>query len=270
MKPPHRRPLLAANWKMNLLHRDAEAYCQSLLVGLGLSGADVDPQRAAALRVDVVLFPPFVLIPAVVAALRRTSIGCGSQDVHPQPQGAFTGDISAAQLADAGCSWVICGHSERRRDHGENDQQVGQKALAARAAGLVPVICLGETRDQRRAGQTMAVLATQLAAALADSPSTFEIAYEPIWAIGTGETATPEVAQEAHAFLRQELVRLVGAERATATRLLYGGSATPDNVTQLYAQPDIDGFLVGGASLDARKFLAMIHACSRLAAVHPA
>ncbi len=245
-----RRPIAAANWKMNLLRGDAERYCAALREGLaGRRGA------------EVVIFPPHPLLALVARGLAGSGVACGGQDLHPQASGAHTGDVSGPLLSDAGCSWVLCGHSERRRDHGESYELVGLKAQAARQHGLMPLICIGETRDQRRAGRTFEVLRWQLAAAVADAPSDFEVAYEPVWAIGTGETATPEIAQEAHGFLRQELVRLVGDGRAAAIRILYGGSVKPDNAATLIAQEDIDGFLVGGASLDSEKFLAIITAC---------
>ena len=249
-----RRPIAAGNWKMNLLQRDAEAFCQALRRALGAESA-----------AEVVLFPSATLIDTVARELKGSPVATGGQDLHPEAGGAHTGDVSGLQLADAGCSWVLCGHSERRQDHGESDALVGQKARAATDHGLLPMICLGESRDERRAGQTFDVLRRQLTVALADKPAAFEIAYEPVWAIGTGEVATPEIAQEAHAFLRQELERLAGGERAAATRILYGGSANPGNVGELIAQEDIDGFLVGGASLDSGKFLDIIDVCARVA-----
>ncbi len=245
-----RRPIAAGNWKMNLLRRDAEAFCQALRAALGGGPA-----------AEVVIFPTATLIPTVARGLAGTPAACGGQDLHPEPGGAHTGDVSGPQLADAGCTWVLCGHSERRGDHGEDDALIGEKARAATEHGLLPLICLGETGDERRAGRTREVLRRQLTAALARTPSSFELAYEPVWAIGTGETANPEIAQDAHAFLRGELAEAVGAARAAATRILYGGSANPGNAAGLIAQNDIDGFLIGGASLDSEKFLAMISAC---------
>jgi len=247
------RPLVAANWKMNLLQAEAAVWCRSLRSDLaGSSG------RAA----QVVVFPSFPLIPVVARELAGSHPGdlaVGGQDLHPNDKGAHTGDVSGAQLADAGCAWVLCGHSERRRDHGESDELVGEKAAAALRHGLTPMICVGETRDERRAGRTFEVLERQLSAALAGQPvqpARFALAYEPVWAIGTGETATPETAQEAHAFLRRLLGDL--GRPAGGTSILYGGSVTPDNAAALIAPPDIDGFLVGGASLDPRNFLTII------------
>jgi len=249
MSTAKRMPILAANWKMNLRRRDAEGFCRTLLAELGEPG------------IEVVLFPPFTLLDTVSRQLVVGPVACGGQDIHPQAAGAHTGDISGPQLVDVGCAWTLCGHSERRRDHGESDELIAHKARAARDHGLLPMICLGESRDERRSGRTFEVLERQLRAALSLEPSAFELAYEPVWAIGTGDTATPQLAQEVHAFLRQELGRLIGEERALATRILYGGSAAPDNVAGLIAEADIDGFLVGGASLDVKKFLAMIHIC---------
>ena len=242
--------IAAANWKMHLLTRDAQDYCSALRTGLG-------PEPPA----DVVLFPSFPLISTVAEGLYGCAAACGGQDLHPEEKGAHTGDVSGAQLVDVGCSWVLCGHSERRADHGEDDALVARKARAARRHGLIPLICLGETADQRRAGRTLDVLGRQLDAVLDPAPSDFELAYEPIWAIGTGETATPEIAQEAHAFLRERLTLRLGKERAEAIRILYGGSVKPDNAASLGAQKDIDGYLIGGASLDSAKFLAIISVC---------
>lgn len=245
-----RKPIAAANWKMNLLSRDADAFCGALREPL-LS----EPGA------EVLIFPPATLLGEVSRGLAGLTAASGGQDLHPAASGAHTGDLSGPQLADAGATWVLCGHSERRKDHHEGDDLVGAKAKAATEHGLVPLICLGESGEERGAGRTFEVLKRQLEAALAPEPVSFEIAYEPVWAIGTGETATPEMAQEAHAFLRQELASLVGSERATTTRLLYGGSVKPANAADLIAENDIDGFLVGGASLDVEKFLAIIRAC---------
>jgi triosephosphate isomerase len=250
-----RRPIAAANWKMNLLRRDADDYCQHLASDLG------DPDA------EVLIFPPATLLPTVADGLAGTVAACGGQDLHPAASGAHTGDLSGVQLADVGCTWVLCGHSERRKDHNESDALVGRKALAANEHGLVPLICLGESDEERRAGRTFEVLRRQLHAALETTPAAFELAYEPVWAIGTGATATPEIAQEAHAFLRRQLAVEVGEARAQATRILYGGSVKPENAAELIAPEDIDGFLVGGASLDSAKFLAIIMACGASARV---
>ena len=208
------------------------------------------------------LFPSFTLIPTVAAALADSPCATGGQDLHPLEQGAHTGDVSGLQLVDAGARWVLCGHSERRQNHHETDEIVGEKALAAIRHGLFPLICLGETLQERQSGRTFEVLARQLDAALVGRPEPFALAYEPVWAIGTGETATPQIAQEAHAFLREHLADLLGDEVAQVKRIVYGGSANPENSGTLFAEPDIDGFLVGGASLDPEKFRAIIRSCS--------
>jgi triosephosphate isomerase len=200
----------------------------------------------------------------VAAALAGSEVTVGAQDLHPADRGAHTGDVSGPQVLDAGCRWVLCGHSERRRDHAESDELIARKVAAAIRHGLAPLLCVGETREQREAGETLAVLERQLRSGLSLAPAVAElaglvIAYEPVWAIGTGLTASPETAQEAHQFLRATAAGLAGEDAAVT--LLYGGSATPANAAGLIAQPDVDGFLVGGASLDPRQFLAII-ACS--------
>ncbi len=247
---PRRRPVVGGNWKMYRLAADAAGYCRRLRDGLG-----------AAPAAEVVLFPSFPLLPAVAAALDGGAVAWGGQDLHPEAEGAFTGDVSGAQLAEAGCSWVLCGHSERRRDHGEGDALVAAKSAAANRHRLTPLVCIGESSEERAAGRTFEVLERQLGGALAGRPDPFALAYEPVWAIGTGQTATPETAQEVHRFLRELLADLVGAEQAAARRILYGGSVNPGNAAELYAQPDVDGFLVGGASLDPERFLAIIEVC---------
>ena len=255
MSAERRRPLIAANWKMNLLKADAADYCRDLRRGLAAAAetGEVDAR--------VVIFPSFPLIPVVARELVDSEVEVGGQDLHPEEKGAHTGDVSASQLTDAGCTWVLCGHSERRRDHAENDELVGNKVAAAVRSGLAPLLCVGERREERHAGETLAVLERQLAAGLASRPQRFAVAYEPVWAIGTGETATPEIAQEAHAFLREQLVGRYGIETAERTRIVYGGSVTPENAAALREEADIDGFLVGGASLDVGKFLAIIRVC---------
>jgi triosephosphate isomerase len=247
--PVHRRPLVAGNWKMHLLTADAERFCRRLVPAL--------EERAA----EVVVFPSFPLLPAVAAGLAGSAAAWGGQDLHPEDSGAHTGDVSGAQLADAGCSWVLCGHSERRHDHGEDDRLVAAKVAAAGRHGLAPVVCVGETREERRAAATWEVLRRQLGAVAAGLPAGFVLAYEPVWAIGTGEVATPETAQEAHAFLRGELAALLGGERAAAARILYGGSVKLGNAAELAAGADVDGFLVGGASLDPESFSGIIAVC---------
>ena len=241
-----RKPLVGGNWKMHLLADEAADYCEALLA------RDETPQA------EVVLFPSHPLLSLVAGWLGQSWAACGGQDLHPETAGAHTGDVSGAQVRDTGCRWVLCGHSERRQDHGESDALVGRKVEAATRHQLTPLICVGETRDERRDGRTFEVLARQLAAALDSRPHRFSLAYEPVWAIGTGETATPDIAQEAHAFLRDSLADLLGADVAAVKRIVYGGSVNPDNAAELAARPDIDGFLVGGASLDPGKFLDII------------
>ena len=245
-----RRPLVAGNWKMHLLRAAAARLCADLRQGLaaGSGGA------------EVVVFPSAPLLATVAAALAGSPIAWGGQDVHHLAEGAYTGDVAAAQLRDAGATFTLCGHSERRRDHGETSLQVGAKLRAAELAGMRPLLCLGEQLAERQAGQTAAVLKRQLAEALAGGAESFDIAYEPVWAIGTGATASPAEAQEAHALLRAELAARRGAERAAATRIVYGGSVKPENARAIFAENDVDGFLVGAASLDCGKFLAIIAA----------
>jgi triosephosphate isomerase (TIM) len=245
-----RRPLAAANWKMHFVRAEAEAFCGALTAGWSGAGGDAAP--------EVVVFPSFPLLRTVADALAGSPIGLGAQDLHAEARGAYTGDVSALQLVDAGCTWVLCGHSERRRHHGESDAAVGAKASAALAAGLAPVVCVGETREERRSGRTFDVLARQLEALPADPR--LVLAYEPVWAIGSGDTATPETAADAHAFLRERVARRSGAAAANCLRILYGGSVDEDNAPELAAQPEIDGFLVGGASLDPTRFLAILGA----------
>ncbi len=247
------RLLVAANWKMHLFRADAVAFCSGLLDRL-----PADAPRVA-------IFPSFPLIPVVAGVLSGSDILVGGQDLHPEPKGAHTGDVSGLQLVDAGASFVLCGHSERRRDHGEGDELVGRKVRAALRAGLTPMICVGETRDERQAGATFAVLARQLDGALgagsrSESPSMpqFALAYEPVWAIGTGEVATPETVSEVHLFLRRELTRRLGEEAAEPVSIVYGGSVAPENAPSLAATDGVDGFLVGGASLDLDRFLSII------------
>lgn len=258
-----RRPLVAANWKMHHLAADAWAFCLRFTgdgcpYGEATTGADSTAP-------ETVIFPSHPLLPAVAAGLEGSGVAWGGQDLHAEDSGAHTGDVSGAQLADAGCAWALAGHSERRHDHGEDDARVAAKIAAAVRHGLQPMFCLGETGDERQAERTWEVLDRQLAAALAvlpSDPAGFAVAYEPVWAIGTGLTATPETAQEAHAHLRQRIAAQRGAETAQAVRILYGGSVKPGNAAELIAQPDLDGFLVGGASLDAESFLAIIGACA--------
>lgn len=248
-----RRPLIAGNWKMNGLVADATALAQGIA-----AKAKAEP----ALGCELLVCPPFPLLGVVAAAIAGSPVAVGGQDCHAKTAGAHTGDTSPALLRDVGCSHVILGHSERRTDHGETDAQVKAKAEAALAAGLVAIVCIGETLAQRDAGQTIAVNTSQLRGSLpqgADAANTV-IAYEPVWAIGTGRVATPEQAQEVHAAIRAELVNLIGADQAGKMRILYGGSMKPDNAAQLIALPDVDGGLIGGAALKVDDFWAIAKA----------
>jgi triosephosphate isomerase (TIM) len=239
------RQLIAGNWKMNGLSAEAAA-----IVG-PLNGG------AAGLACDLLVCPPFTQIVTVAKILAGSAIAIGGQDCHVNEKGAHTGDISAAMLRDAGASWVILGHSERRQDHHEGDALIQAKTKAAIGAGLTPIVCVGETEAQRVAGDQNKVVGGQLAGSL---PPGFAgvIAYEPVWAIGTGKTATPEIAAHAHRVLRVELATHFG-EAAASSRILYGGSVKPDNVKGLMAQEEIDGALVGGASLDPASFAAIVN-----------
>ncbi|MEO0034686.1 MAG: hypothetical protein RLZZ501_709, partial [Pseudomonadota bacterium] len=251
----NRRILIAGNWKMNGLLADSVAL-----------GRDLAARWAAGPRPDrdLLICPPFPLIAPVAAALAKSEIEIGAQDCHPAPSGAHTGDVAAPLLADLGCSAVILGHSERRADHGESDALVKAKAEAALSAGLTAIVCVGETLAEREAGRTLDVTLGQLRGSLPDgaNPATVVIAYEPVWAIGTGRVASPAQAQEVHAALRAELIDLLGESAAGATRILYGGSMKPDNAADLLALPDVDGGLIGGASLKAADFWAI--ACAGL------
>jgi triosephosphate isomerase len=246
--------LIAGNWKMNPASRsEAVALAEAIKPGVG-----------AATDVRAVLCPPAIYLSAIDEVLEGSPIGLGGQNIHWEPAGAYTGETSAAMLVDAGCTHVILGHSERRHGLGETDAQVNAKLHAALAAALIPIVCLGETKDERQSGQTEKVLETQLTGSLArlepQQMAGTVLAYEPVWAIGTGLCATPELAQSAHAFIRAWLGRQFG--KATAARIVvqYGGSVKPENAAELLACPDIDGALVGGASLNASDFLAIFHA----------
>jgi triosephosphate isomerase len=231
---------------MHLVRAEAERFASELLAA---------PLPA---DVEVVLFPSYPLLVPVADAVAGAGVGVGAQDLHPESAGAFTGDVSAAQLVDAGCGWVIVGHSERRRHHGEIDEVVSRKASVALAAGLRPIVCVGETRPERHGGRTFDVLARQVE--LLPLDPRLVVAYEPVWAIGTGETASPETASDAQGYLRARFARRAGEPFASRLRILYGGSVTPENAAALAAAPDVDGFLVGGASLDPARFRAIISA----------
>jgi triosephosphate isomerase (TIM) len=254
-----RVPLVLGNWKMNLNHLEAIALTQKIAYSL-------PPEVIGA--VEVAVLPPFVDLRSVQTLIdgERLALGYGAQDVSPFPSGAYTGDISAGMLVALGCTYTLTGHSERRRYHSEADSDVNAKVKAAYGAGLVPVLCVGESLDVRESGGHMAHNLTQLRAGLdgvsAASVETLVIAYEPIWAIGTGEVATPEDAQEMCAELRSSVAELFGPDIAAAARILYGGSVKSDNATGLLGEPDVDGALVGGASLDAADFAGICRAAA--------
>jgi triosephosphate isomerase len=248
-----RRPLIAGNWKMNGLSASA---AEMTRLRDGVAAANLGENA------DIMICPPATLIRQFSEAAKGTPLIIGAQDCHAEPSGAYTGDISAPMLADAGAKAVIVGHSERRSMHGERDEDVRAKAESAYAAGLVAILCLGETAGERRFGLTLAVMARQLEGSLPASANAANtvIAYEPVWAIGTGLTPSLEDVAEAHGFLRAELARLKGEAVARETRILYGGSVNPKNAAQLLTIGDVDGGLVGGASLKADDFLAVIAA----------
>jgi triosephosphate isomerase len=247
---PDRTPYLAANWKMNKTVAEAAAFVDALL------------PRIAATQHDVVICPPFTALTAVVERRYGTAVKVAAQNMHEVESGAFTGEISASMLVELDVEAVILGHSERRQYFGETDEALARKVPAALAAGLEPILCVGESEEARDGGQTEAVLEAQLQADLAGVERAdlagVVIAYEPIWAIGTGRTATPEQAEEAIAFIR-DVVRQRGAA-ADELRILYGGSVKPDNAAELLGRDEIDGALVGGASLDPDDFAAIVEA----------
>ncbi len=246
-----RKPLFAGNWKMNHVPREAAAVAGAVLAGLG------DRED-----VQAILAPTFVSIPAVVEVLRGSPVLVAGQNCHWESSGAFTGEVTAEMLKAAGCSHVILGHSERRQFFGETDETVKWRFAAAHRAGLSPIVCVGETLAEREARRTLDVIERQLLFALSaanrEQMLRTVIAYEPVWAIGTGKVATPGQAQEAHAFLRKLLANRFDEAAASQVRILYGGSVKPDNIAELMAQPDIDGALIGGASLKPESFLGIV------------
>ncbi|MBI4574564.1 MAG: triose-phosphate isomerase [candidate division NC10 bacterium] len=244
-----RVPLMAGNWKMYKTAREAAEVIRALR-------ADV----ADVADVDVVVCPPFTALAAALEAARGSRIAIGAQDCHWEKEGAFTGEVAAPMLADLGCRHAIVGHSERRQYFGETDATVDRKVEAVLAHGLTCIGCLGETLQEREAGQTLTVLERQLRGGFARhlTSARLVIAYEPVWAIGTGRTATPDQAQEAHTFLRGLVAEVAGGDAAARLRILCGGSVKPDNVAALMAQPDVDGGLVGGASLDPASFARIV------------
>ncbi len=247
-----RRPVIAGNWKMYKTQAETRAFFAAL-----------KPLVAGSTHCDIVVAPPYTALAAAVAAVRGSAISIAAQDVHWEKEGAFTGEVSTKMLVEAGCRDVIIGHSERRQYFGETDEAVHKKLKAALEADLVPIVCVGETLKEREAGQTETVLNRQFRGGFSTLTgaefSRIIIAYEPVWAIGTGRTATPEMAAEAHRFLRQLAAAGFTPERAAGLRILYGGSVKPDNIKGLMAQVEIDGALVGGASLDAQSFASIVN-----------
>jgi triosephosphate isomerase (TIM) len=246
----YRKKIVAGNWKMNKTATDAAALA-----------TDIQRELGDFLEADVVLCPPFTALKTVGDIVSDSAIKVGAQNMHWESAGAYTGEISAGMLRDLYCHFVILGHSERRQYFGETDETVQRKVRAALAAALTPIVCVGETLEQREQGETEAVIRRQVMTGLADLGSELRklvVAYEPVWAIGTGRTASPEQAQEIHAFIRGLLTELADADTAATIRIQYGGSMKPDNAGLLMSQPDIDGGLIGGAALDAKSFVEII------------
>lgn len=250
-----RKAFVAGNWKMNTDNHTGAKLAKDI-VG-GSSGVAGD-------KVDVAVCPPFVYLSQVGAALSSSPVALGAQDIYFEQKGAFTGEISAAMLKDTGCTYVLCGHSERRHVIGETDELINKKVHAALAGGLLPILCVGELIEERKAEKTEQVVTRQLKKGLAglsaEKMAAVTIAYEPVWAIGTGLTATSEQAQEVHALIRGLLTEMFDKKLAGEIRIQYGGSVKPDNAAELMANEDVDGLLVGGASLKADDFIAIIKA----------
>jgi triosephosphate isomerase len=247
-----RIPVIAGNWKMHKTIDEARALSRAIRDG-----------SANAAHCKVVIAPPFTALHAVEAEIRGTPLVLAAQNVHWEPKGAFTGEISLPMLENAGCGMVIVGHSERRQFFGETDETVNRRVRAIISSRLQPIVCIGETLAQREAGSYQKIVAQQLAGGLDGlTPQTvlrIILAYEPVWAIGTGRTASPEIAQEVHGSIRAWLSEKFGEEAAEQVRILYGGSVKPENISELMRKPDIDGALVGGACLEAKSFLSIIH-----------
>ncbi len=246
-----RHPFIAGNWKMFKTVHDTVVYVKEFRSLV----KDIED-------VEIVIAPPFTAVYAAAEAARNSNIGVAAQNLHWERDGAFTGEISGPMIKEAGAEYVIIGHSERRTLFGETDQSVNRKIGAAIAAGLVPIVCIGETLAEREAGETLSVLDRQIKAGFdgitGEQVGALVIAYEPVWAIGTGRTATADQAQEAHAHIRQRLRQWFGAPAADECHVIYGGSVKPDNTKDLIAQPDVDGALVGGASLDIKSFFEIV------------
>jgi len=253
-----RKYLIAGNWKMNKNAAESAALVDELVKAIGNETA-----------VSVVVCPPFTSLDSVSKSVSNSNIGVGAQNMYFEKSGAFTGEISAEMLRHLRVDWVILGHSERRAIFGETDALINKKVKAALDNSLKPILCVGETIEEREAGNTLKVVETQLTEGLKDideaKAEEVVIAYEPVWAIGTGKTATPEMAQEVHAYIRKLLNALFGEVKGEKIRILYGGSMKPDNADELLAQKDIDGGLIGGASLQANPFLALVSSAKKLA-----
>lgn len=246
-----RRPFIAGNWKMNLDQASAVALAQK-----------VDKEAEKVEGVDLAVFPPSVYVAAVAQVLARTKVAWGVQNVYHQANGAFTGEISVSMMQDLGCRYAILGHSERRHILGETDPEINKKVHAVLGGGMVPIVCVGELLEEREAGKTMEVIRRQVDGSLAklseEQMKKVVIAYEPVWAIGTGKVATPQQAEEVHLSLRKLLETRYNRELAETIRIQYGGSVKPENAAELLAQPNIDGALVGGASLKADQFMGIV------------
>lgn len=250
--PKFRKKIIAGNWKMNKSIAEAEDLASG-----------IKRELAECQEVDVVLCPPFTSLKVVCDVIGDTHIKLGAQDMHWESDGAYTGEVSAGMLRDIYCHYVILGHSERRGYFHETDRIVNRKVKAALVANLIPIVCVGETLKEREAGQTRDIVRKQVKNSLAGvggDLKTLIVAYEPVWAIGTGRTATPEQAQEMHAFVREVLTDMADSDVAQSVRIQYGGSVKPENAADLFAQPDIDGGLVGGASLESRFFIEVVRA----------
>ena len=246
-----RKAVIAGNWKMYKTRKQAQAFMEAFV-----------PKVAGVTHCEVILAPPFTALPAVVDMAQGTRIGVAAQNMHWEKEGAFTGEISAEMILDLGCRSVIIGHSERRQYFGETDKTVELKVKAALVAGLSPIVCIGETLPERQSGDMESVLKQQISRGLSaltvEEFSRILVAYEPVWAIGTGQTATPAIAAAAHRFIRQQVSEQFTAESAGQLRILYGGSVKPENIRALMAEDDIDGALVGGASLDPQSFASIV------------
>lgn len=248
-----RKPIVAGNWKMNKTSDEAEALVQGVVTGVsGVAG------------VDVVVCPPYIALERVAGVVKGTGVGLGAQNMHWEASGAFTGEVSGAMLLTCGCEYVILGHSERRQYFGETDHTVNKRLKTAIGVGLKPIVCVGETLEERKSEVTNQVVRKQVTGALdgvlPDELSDLVLAYEPVWAIGTGLTATPEQAEAVHGVIRQVLTDLYDDSIAQSLRIQYGGSVKPDNAAELFGQPNIDGGLIGGAALDADSFTAIVKA----------